>query len=115
MIIADENLEQYWINLLRQEGFEVYSIRETHQGVSDNEVAAIAKEKKGILLTEDKDFGELVFAHGLKDLSVIFLRYDQPKYETVKENLLSVIKLFYENEGNVFITVTENKTRIRRL
>ena len=115
MIIADENLEQYWINLLRQEGFEVYSIREKHQGISDNEVAAIAKEKKGILVTEDKDFGELVFAHGLKDLSVIFLRYDQPKYETVKENLLTVIKLFYESEGKVFITVTENKTRIRRL
>ena len=32
MIIADENLEQYWIELLLKQGFEVYSIREITRG-----------------------------------------------------------------------------------
>ena len=62
MIVADENIEQYGINLLRLKGYDVLSIREKHPGISDREVVAIDRSNNGILLTEDKDFGELVFA-----------------------------------------------------
>lgn len=74
MIIIDENVGQELINQLVGFGYEVYSIREHQQGISDNLVIEIAKLKKGVLITEDKDFGELIFSHDIKDCSVIFLR-----------------------------------------
>lgn len=38
-------------------------------GISDEEVAALCSECPGILLTLDKDFGELIFRRRLPDLS----------------------------------------------
>ena len=115
MIIADENVEKYWIDLLRNLNYMVYSIREEHSGISDTEVISVVKGKKGILLTEDKDFGELVFAHSFRDISIIFFRYDQPQYDSIEKQLLSAIQLYHDSDITVFITVTKNKTRIRRL
>lgn len=115
MIIADENVEAYWIELLRKSGFNVFSIRENNAGISDSAVIDIVKKLKGVLLTEDKDFGELVFAYAVKDVSVIFLRYDQPLYHTVENQLLKAIELFHDTDSIVFVTVTKNKTRVRRL
>ena len=115
MIIADENVEKYWIDLLRSSLYQVYSIREENPGISDTEIIALVKDRKGILLTEDKDFGELVFAHSFKDISIIFLRYDQPLYDTVEKKLLSAIELYHDSDIPVFITVTKNKTRVNRL
>ena len=62
MIIIDENVEEYWIKLISQNGYPFISIRNSHSGISDIDVINIAKEHRGIILTEDKDFGELVFA-----------------------------------------------------
>ena len=75
MIVADENIDQTLIDFLRRRDFEVYSIRENHAGISDAEVIQIVMSKKGVLLTEDKDFGELVFAHGIIGVAVVFLRF----------------------------------------
>jgi predicted nuclease of predicted toxin-antitoxin system len=115
MIIADENVERYWIELLRNSGYTVYSIRENHPGTADTEIINIVKQKKGTLLTEDKDFGELVFAHSIKDISVFFLRYDQPQYQTVEKQLLKAFELYHDSDLPVFLTITKNKTRVRRL
>lgn len=115
MIIADENLETYWIELLRNRGMQVFSIRENMPGITDLKIIELVKEKKGVLITEDKDFGELVFAHGISGLSIVFLRYDQPDYKSIQDQLLKAIDLFYENEETIFITVTQKKTRIRKI
>ena len=75
MILADENIDQQLIDWLRSHGVAVLSIGENHSGILDEEVIALSKEPPSIILTEDKDFGEWVFAHQEKGISVIFLRY----------------------------------------
>lgn len=115
MIIADENLEQYWIELLRNKGFQVYSIQEKHPAISDLEIIHLVEKLTGIRITEDKDFGELVFAYGFKIVSIIFLRYDQPQYHSVQDHLLKAVELYHDIDTPVFVTVTENKIRVRRL
>lgn len=71
MIIADENVERYWIDLLRKKQYQVLSIAESYPQISDTGVAALTQQHKGILITEDKDFGELVFAYGIS-ISLLF-------------------------------------------
>lgn len=115
MIIAGENIEQHWIDLLRSEGYPVLSVREVSPGISDMDVVAIAKSNSGILITEDKDFGELVFAHGINGLSVVFLRYDQPRYEQIQQSVLDVIAGYHHREGHFFITISASLVRIRTI
>ncbi len=68
MIVCDENLSQRWINLLTGNGYEIFSIREHLAGISDTEVTQIAIDKNALILTEDKDFGDIVFAQDIKNV-----------------------------------------------
>jgi len=115
MIIFDENVEQYWIRLIKNLGIEFISIRENHQGITDLEVIEIVKKFHGLLVTEDKDFGELVFAHSIKDVSLMFLRYDQPNYSQIEEHLINTMHKYLKGEISGFITITKNKIRIRKI
>ena len=63
--VADENFPRAALLLLRESGFDVTSIAESHPGIPDTEVMAIAAAERRTLLTFDKDFGELVFRLGL--------------------------------------------------
>jgi len=115
MIFADENLEQYWIDLLITKQYPVYSIRDKHPGISDLKIAELVRTAKGVLITEDKDFGELIFSYGFKDISTILLRYDQPQYDQIEHFLLKVLEEYSKREGHFFITITKKKIRIREI
>ena len=115
MIVADENIDKRIINNLRDEHFEVYSIFERNRGLKDEEIIQIAKELRYIILTEDKDFGEWVFAHNEKDIGVILLRY----HFTETNQIIDILKGLLINKAqiltNKFTTVTRKKIRIRDL
>lgn len=115
MIVLDENIDYYFKDLLLQHGFNVMMIAEVFRGCSDVEVIKIVEKEQGILVTEDKDFGELVFAHGFKNVSVIFLRYDQPNYHQVDNALLKCIKIHFAENGRKYFTISKSKVRIRDL
>jgi predicted nuclease of predicted toxin-antitoxin system len=116
MIIADENLHQRIIEALREKGYDVYAIRTEVGGVADTDVVQVAKRLQGILITEDKDFGELVYAHGIADVSIIFLRYDtKTELDFVIDQLFHVLNNSETLSGYVFITITAKKIRVNRL
>jgi predicted nuclease of predicted toxin-antitoxin system len=51
------------IEKLRLSHIETYSIFENKRGISDKEIIDFAQHSLKIILTEDKDFGDLVFAY----------------------------------------------------
>ena len=60
--LADESCDFAVVRALRVAGFDVTSVRDVMPGAEDVEVIEIAVRESRILLTEDKDFGQLVFA-----------------------------------------------------
>lgn len=68
MIVADENIDHSLIEAIRLAGIEVVSVYEEARGISDFSVIEIARNPPRIILTEDKDFGEWIFAHQVKDI-----------------------------------------------
>jgi predicted nuclease of predicted toxin-antitoxin system len=60
-LLADEGVDKPIVDLLRSSGFDVHYILETYQGAEDETVLQIAHEETRILITQDKDFGELVY------------------------------------------------------
>jgi len=63
--LADENVSNLVIDRLRARGFEVTSIGETQSGAPDRDVLEAANADGCILITEDRDFGELVIRQRL--------------------------------------------------
>lgn len=115
MIIADENLHQQFIDRLTAEGFDLFSIRDQLGGISDLEVAYFARDKQGLIVTEDKDFGELVYAHNIQGISVVFLRYDKAELDKVGDSLVRIVGEYLDKIENYFITITADKIRISKL
>jgi predicted nuclease of predicted toxin-antitoxin system len=114
MILADENIPFEITKSLREQGYEVTSIYETSRGISDEQVIELALKYDYLLLTEDKDFGEWVFAHHAKGLSVLFLRYSVDELQEITQALIYLLKS-QTLERPFFATITAKKIRVRQL
>lgn len=114
MILADENIHITIISALRKIGFQVYSVYESNRGLKDEEIIDLARDFNYSILTEDKDFGEWIFSHHVKGISVIFLRYSFIETEIIAEILC---KYLQNNvlQHPVFIALTTKKVRVRQL
>jgi predicted nuclease of predicted toxin-antitoxin system len=73
--LADESCDLAIIHGLRANGHDVIAVSEVTPRAEDSEVIRLAVREKRILLTDDKDFGRLVYSHGQKTLGVISLRF----------------------------------------
>lgn len=73
-LLADESVDRPVVDRLRQEGHDVVYIAEVSPSVTDDEVLQQANNFGALLLTADKDFGELVFRQGRLHTGVALLR-----------------------------------------
>jgi predicted nuclease of predicted toxin-antitoxin system len=60
-IVADESVNRQIVERLRLDGHDVLSIAELDPGIDDDSVLHKSREVSAVLVTADKDFGELVF------------------------------------------------------
>lgn len=113
MIIADENIDYRIIKALRKVSIDVISVCEDYTGICDEDVIFLSKELKRVILTEDKDFGDWVFAHKIKGVSVILLRYNFKDVEKIIPILCKLISEKQETLDGKFSTITIYKIRTR--
>jgi predicted nuclease of predicted toxin-antitoxin system len=114
MILADENVHGSIIQALRNAGFKVTSVAESSSGIKDENVIQLALRYDYILLTEDKDFGEWVFAHHIQNLNVLFLRYAFHEFEEIAQSVILLLKSD-QLIRPFFATITPKKIRVRQL
>jgi len=98
--------------MLVDDGHDVLSASENDPRASDESLLALATREERVLVTEDKDFGELVFLRGLPRPCIIRF-VDMP----VAEKVSAMRDLIQDHpqamvEGNL-IVVTQNRVRIR--
>src|SRR5579864_7900450 len=90
--LTDENLGIKIPHYLKDLGFDVISVIDISPGITDPEVLHIANEQDRILITLDKDFGELVFKEGLIHSGVILLRIKDESIENKKRILQKALQ-----------------------
>jgi uncharacterized protein with PIN domain len=73
--LADESCAGPVIRALREAGHDVVAIAEVAKGATDEHVLEGALNEKRVLITEDRDFGELVYARGRSSAGVILVRF----------------------------------------
>jgi predicted nuclease of predicted toxin-antitoxin system len=93
-------------------GHDVLSALERNPNATDEELLTLALTEQRILITEDKDFGELIFAHGLPHPCIIRL-INMPvaeKAATIKELIEQHSDAMH---NGALIVATQSRVRIR--
>jgi predicted nuclease of predicted toxin-antitoxin system len=115
IFVADESLDGPIIDALRELGYEVVSIAETAPGTSVSEVLDIAVNARAILLTADKDFGDLVFRQLQLHSGVVLVRLPG-SHPNAKAAIVAREIAAHETELQfAFCVISERLTRIRRV
>ena len=111
--VADESLDSPIVLRLRENKHEVFSVAEELPGIADDEVLKIAYNSKSILLTQDKDFGELVFRLRKAHNGIVLFRLAGINPYVKAELCLNVIAQFGEKIPGSFTVVYKNFVKIR--
>lgn len=111
--ISDESVDAYITQVLRENHYEVVSVSESFPGVSDEEVLKIAVKENAILITEDKDFGELVFRLQKENKGILLIRLSGIESSRKGAIVLNSIKTNIDKLANSFTIIEYNFTRIR--
>jgi predicted nuclease of predicted toxin-antitoxin system len=115
MFVADESVDFRIVQHLRQRGIEIDAILEMEPSISDKEVLEIANTKNALILTEDKDFGELVFRLRLATHGVILIRLSDSPITTKLQKIDELILHYSENIGGSFTVITKDRIRIKAI
>jgi predicted nuclease of predicted toxin-antitoxin system len=113
--LANENFPGDAVAALRDRGHDVTWIRTDSPGISDPVVLARAQAELRILLTFDKDFGELAFRSKLPaNIGIILFRVRGKSGLEIAQKVALVIASRDDWAGH-FSVVEEHRIRIRDL
>ncbi len=112
-ILADENISRLLVDRLRQEGHQVQYIMEMARGSADLTVLEIANREGLLLVTDDKDFGELVFHQHLRASGVLLVRLATLSPSQEVEVVARVIREYGDKLLHAFTVIMPQGVRIR--
>lgn len=112
--LLDESAEFRLAAFLTERGHDVTSIAHDYPaGLADRQVLAIARREGRILITNDRDFGELILRQHLPHAGVIFFRLRTQNPRTKLARLADVLA-HYVDQLDALLVVTDQHVRIRR-
>lgn len=114
-ILADENVSLVIVERLRKEGHHVQYIFESARGSIDIDILDRANQQGELLLTNDKDFGDLIFHQQRQSSGVILMRLEEMPFVERAEIVVDLIKEYQEELLHSFTVIAENKKRVLRL
>ncbi len=113
--LADENVEQPIIDALRSAGHDVVSVSEIAPGAHDDEVLRRANAESRILITNDRDFGELVYRESRASKGILLLRFLTEDGRKKAAGLADLLPRIEPRLPGHFTVVTEDSVRLRPL
>jgi predicted nuclease of predicted toxin-antitoxin system len=113
-LVADEGVDRPVVERLRRDGHHVVYVAELSPSVVDEEVLRQANMGNAVLMTADKDFGDLVFRQGLAHSGVVLLRLAGLANATKAEIVAEVCRSRGAELIGAFSVVSSGQVRIRR-
>ena len=112
-LLADESVDGPIVGRLRREGHNVFYVAESTPGLSDEQVLEAANERNALLLTADKDFGELVFRLQKVHRGVVLLRLAGLAPDVKAKIVAGVFQIHHTQLAEAFCVVSSRAVRIR--
>ena len=111
--LLDQSAEARIATFLTDHGHDATRVGRDHPpGLPDEQVLAIAHRERRILITNDKDFGDLIFQRRLPHAGVILFRF--PLDSTAQQKIASLERLLrtHRQQLNQFLVVTPRGVRV---
>jgi hypothetical protein len=114
--LADECVSAKLVASLRDAGHDVVYAMEAYRSRKDRDLLALAAADQRLLLTDDRDFGELIFGStALESTGVVYMRIPDERSHLAWPRLDAAITRFGESLFGRFLVVEEARFRIRTL
>ncbi|MFI5381844.1 MAG: DUF5615 family PIN-like protein [Tepidisphaerales bacterium] len=111
---ADENFPGPVVRMLREKGHDVLSVKEVARGAVDPEVLRLGNEAGRVLLTFDKDFGELAVRFASPAVGIVLFRLSGATPEEDNSRAFEALQSRTDWVGH-FSVVTDDRIRMRPL
>jgi predicted nuclease of predicted toxin-antitoxin system len=111
--LADESVDGPVVHLLRQDGHDVLSVAEMEPSLPDEAVLVMANQRDALLLTADKDFGELVFRQRRVSAGVVLIRLAGLSSGTKAMAVSTAIREHASELRDAFTVISPGMVRIR--
>jgi predicted nuclease of predicted toxin-antitoxin system len=113
--LADESCcDRSVVQALRAAGHDVRLATVEMRGADDDVVAEAAIADGRILITKDRDFGQLVFAKGRATAGVIYVRWPVVLHERLAARLVALVHEMGSGLEGAFVAVRPTRVRVRR-
>ena len=109
--VADESCDFAVVRALRAASHEVVAIAERAPSSTDAEVLALATAGECVVLTEDKDFGQLVFAQIHRSSGVVLIRYPATARSSLPADVVHLVEGVGGDLLRSFVTLTPGRYR----
>jgi predicted nuclease of predicted toxin-antitoxin system len=114
-ILADENFPRDAVTALRKRGHDVAWVHADAPGSTDVQVIARAQAEERVIVTFDKDFGELVFRMGLgAESGIVLFRISPSSPEYVAQAAIVALESRDDWSGNLAV-VEDDRIRMTLL
>lgn len=114
--MADECVHGYIVGKLKASGHDVVLVTEVAPASEDGPILSLARDEQRILLTQDMDFGEIVFRDRFSGAAgVVLLRMRLHPIDSVWRRLEAAIQEFGESLVGRYVVIGANRFRSRSL
>ena len=112
--LADEGVNKPIVTMLRDAGFDISYILELTPGATDETVLELAYSQQRILITQDKDFGELVFRLHQPHHGIVLIRLEGYTPHFKAEIVTHFLQQHEVEMFNGFTVIQPTAIRIRK-
>ena len=112
---ADEGVDLQIVARLRDEGHDVWYAAEDIAGTDDEEILSLANQEERILITRDKDFGELAYRDKKVHAGIVLNRLFELSSERKAELVCKVVREFGEELIGKFTVIQPGKIRMIKM
>jgi predicted nuclease of predicted toxin-antitoxin system len=112
--VADEGVDRQIVERLRADGHSVLYVAEMAPGIPDDVVLTRANQELALLLTADKDFGEMVYRQSRLANGVILVRLAGLSSIQKAQIVASAIADHIQEMSKAFTVIEPGRVRVRR-
>jgi predicted nuclease of predicted toxin-antitoxin system len=96
-----------------ERGHDVFYVRDRDPRMTDTDILAWAKSEQRLVVTQDKDFGELVFRLGEPHAGILLLRLDDADADKKRDIVMEILDQYANQLPHRFSVFQDNRLRIR--
>lgn len=109
--LADVNIEKPIVDELRKMGYDIEWVAEVNRYMDDMSIFKMAQKENRVLLTNDKDFGEIVFRQKLITTGIVLFRIKGQDVKGKEKLLKRLLSAHSDKIARHFVVVAMDKFR----